>query len=47
MNFFDPLSGFQVTFGSMEVLVSLENPARWIDAFTDQLDLKRLGFCEF
>ena len=33
-----------MTFGSLEGLVDADNEVRLIDAFTDQLDLIRLGF---
>ena len=38
------MSRMQMTFGSLEGLVDADNEVRLIDAFTDQLDLKRLGF---
>jgi transposase len=34
----------QLTFGGLDDLVSADNPVRLIDAFADNLDLKRLGF---
>ncbi len=44
MDFLQPMSRMQMTFGSLEGLVDADNEVRLIDAFTDQLDLKRLGF---
>lgn len=44
MNFIEPLNRSQLTFSSLEDLVSADNPVRLIDAFAEQLDLKRLGF---
>jgi hypothetical protein len=34
----------QMTFGILGGLVDADNEVRLIDAFTDQLDLRRLGF---
>ena len=44
MDFIQPMGRMQMTFGSLEGLVDADNEVRLIDAFTDQLDLKRLGF---
>jgi transposase len=44
MNFIEPLNRSQLTFSSLEDVVSSDNPVRLIDAFAEQLDLKRLGF---
>jgi hypothetical protein len=33
-----------MTFGSLEETVEADNPVRLIDAFTEQLDLTKLGF---
>jgi hypothetical protein len=44
MHFIEPINRAQVTFGSLEDLMSLDNPVRLIDAFADPLVLKRLGF---
>ena len=44
MNFIEPQNRSQLTFGSLEDLVAADNPVRLIDAFAEQLDLKRLGF---
>ena len=44
MNFIEPLNRSQLTFSSLEDLVSSDNPVRFIDAFAEHLDLKRLGF---
>ena len=44
MDFIQPMSRMQMTFGSLEGLVDADNEVRLIDAFTDQLDLRRLRF---
>jgi hypothetical protein len=44
MHFIEPINRAQVTFGSLEDLMTPDNPVRLIDAFADRLDLKRLGF---
>ena len=44
MHFIEPINRAQVTFGSLEDLLTPDNPVRLIDAFADRLDLKRLGF---
>jgi hypothetical protein len=44
MHFIEPINRAQVTFGSLEDLMTPDNPVRLIDAFDDRLDLKRLGF---
>ncbi len=44
MHFIEPINRAQVTFGSLEDLLTLDNPVRLIDAFPDRLDLKCLGF---
>jgi transposase len=44
MHFIEPINRAQVAFGSLEDLMTPDNPVRLIDAFADRLDLKRLGF---
>jgi len=44
MHFIEPINRAQVTFGSLEDLMTPDNPVRLIDAFADRLDLKRLAF---
>jgi transposase len=44
MDFIQPQHRLQVTFGSLEDAVEADNPVRLVDAFTEQLDLTRLGF---
>jgi len=44
MNFIQPMSRMQMAFGSLEGLVDTNNEVRLIDAFMDQLDLRRLAF---
>jgi hypothetical protein len=44
MHFIEPINRAQVTFWSLEDLMTPDNPVRLIDAFADRLDLKRLGF---
>jgi hypothetical protein len=44
MDFIQPQHRLQVTFGSLEEAVEADNPVRLFDAFTEQLDLIRLGF---
>ena len=44
MNFIESMNRSQLAFGSLDDLVSVDNPVRLIDAFADNLDLKRLGF---
>lgn len=38
------VSRFQVSFGSLEDLISKDNPVRFIDVFSDKLDLMKIGF---
>ena len=44
MDYIQPRSRAQVSFGSLEDLVEQDNPVRLIDAFVEQLDLVKLGF---
>ncbi len=44
MNFIESMNRSQLAFGSLDDLVSVDNPVRLIDAFADNLDLKGLGF---
>lgn len=39
------LDRHQVSFSSLEDMISLDNDVRFIDAFVDKLDLNRLGVC--
>ena len=44
MDFIQSQNRAQVSFGSLEDLVEADNAVRLIDAFTEQLELPRLGF---
>lgn len=44
MDYIQPQSRTQVSFGSLEDTVEADNPVRLVDAFVQQLDLARLGF---
>lgn len=44
MDFIQPQNRSQVSFGSLEDHIVTDNPVRLIDAFVEQVDLKRLGF---
>ena len=38
------VSRFQLSFGSLEDLISMDNPVRFIDVFSYKLDLVKIGF---
>jgi transposase len=44
MDFIQSQNRSQVSFGSLEDLVEADNPVRLLDAFTEHLELSRLGF---
>lgn len=44
MDHIQGISRFQLSFGSLEDLISMDNPVRFIDVFSDKLDLVKIGF---
>lgn len=44
MNYIQPANRHQVAFGSIEEQIEADNPVRFVEAFVEQLDLKKLGY---
>ena len=44
MDFIVTQDRFQITMGSLEDKISVENPVRLVDAFVEHIDLGKLGF---
>ena len=44
MGYIQGVSRFQLSFGSLEDLISMDNPVRFIDVFSYKLDLVKIGF---
>jgi len=44
MNFITPQNREQITFGSLEDKITTNNPVRFVDAFVEHLELKKLNF---
>ncbi|MBL0343631.1 MAG: hypothetical protein IPP71_23910 [Bacteroidetes bacterium] len=44
MNQIIPADRNQITFGSLEEAISVNDPVRFLDAFVEKLELSKLGF---